>query len=305
MIAQFTGKIRLLLGDTVRVLTGKDKGKEGKDHAVLRSEGKVVVEGLNIVIKHQKPRPPVPRRCGRRAAGWPHRAGYRRSMSSKVQLVDPADGKTATRIGIQNNENGERVRFAKKSGGVIYQWLTRQRGETKAQPTLKKKYQDEIVPSLQKEFGYKNIMQVPRIEKVVLNMGVGAAGQTGGDAKKLDGAVSDLATITGQKPAVTRAKKSIANFRLRQGARIGAKVTLRGARMYEFLDRLLNVALPRVRDFGGINPNSFDGRGNFAMGLKEQLTFPEIVYDKVDKVRGMDIIIVTTAPSPMPRHGRC
>lgn len=169
--------------------------------------------------------------------------------------------------------------------------------ETKPQPTLKQKYQDEIVPNLQKEFGYKNIMQVPRIEKVVLNMGVGQAGQTGGDAKQLDGAVSDLATITGQKPAVTRAKKSIANFRLRQGARIGAKVTLRGARMYEFLDRLLNVALPRVRDFGGINPNSFDGRGNFAMGLKEQLTFPEIVYDKVDKVRGMDIIIVTTALS--------
>jgi len=168
---------------------------------------------------------------------------------------------------------------------------------TKSQPTLKQKYQDEIVPNLQKEFGYKNVMQVPRIEKVVLNMGVGQAGQTGGDAKQLDGAVSDLATITGQKPAVTRAKKSIANFRLRQGARIGAKVTLRGARMYEFLDRLLNVALPRVRDFGGINPNSFDGRGNFAMGLKEQLTFPEIVYDKVDKVRGMDIIIVTTAPS--------
>jgi len=164
-------------------------------------------------------------------------------------------------------------------------------------PTLKKKYQDEVVPALQKEFGYKNIMQVPRIEKVVINMGVGAAGQTGGDAKQLDGAVNDLATITGQKPAVTRAKKSIANFRLREGARIGAKVTLRGARMYEFLDRLLNIALPRVRDFGGINPNSFDGRGNFAMGLKEQLTFPEIVYDKVDKVRGMDVIIVTTAPS--------
>ncbi len=169
--------------------------------------------------------------------------------------------------------------------------------ETKTMPTLRKKYQDEIIPNLQKEFGYKNVMQVPRIEKVVLNMGVGQAGQTGGDAKQLDGAVSDLATITGQKPAVTRAKKSIANFRLRQGARIGAKVTLRGARMYEFLDRLLNVALPRVRDFGGINPNSFDGRGNFAMGLKEQLTFPEIVYDKVDKVRGMDIIIVTTAPT--------
>jgi large subunit ribosomal protein L5 len=167
--------------------------------------------------------------------------------------------------------------------------------ETQTLPTLKQKYQDEVIPQLQKEFGYKNVMQVPRIEKVVLNMGVGAAGQTGGDAKKLDGAIADLATITGQKPAVTRAKKSIANFRLRQGARIGAKVTLRGVRMYEFLDRLLNIALPRVRDFSGINPNSFDGRGNFAMGLKEQLTFPEIVYDKVDMVRGMDIIIVTSA----------
>ena len=165
------------------------------------------------------------------------------------------------------------------------------------QPRLKQRYQEEIIPRLQKEFGYKNVMQVPRIEKVVLNMGVGAAGQTGGDAKQLDGAVNDLATITGQKPTITRAKKSIANFRLRQGAKIGTKVTLRGARMYEFLDRLLNVALPRVRDFGGINPNSFDGRGNFAMGLKEQLTFPEIVYDKVDKVRGMDIIIVTNAKS--------
>lgn len=166
---------------------------------------------------------------------------------------------------------------------------------TTTPPRLKAQYREQIVPALQKEFGYKNIMQVPRLEKVVLNMGVGAAGQTGGDAKLLDGAINDLSTITGQKPTVTRAKKSIANFRLREGARIGTKVTLRGARMYEFLDRLFNVALPRVRDFQGINPNSFDGRGNFAMGLKEQLTFPEVVYDKVDKVRGMDIIIVTTA----------
>lgn len=162
---------------------------------------------------------------------------------------------------------------------------------------LKEKYTTDVVPALQKEFGYKNIMQVPRLEKIVVNMGVGAAGQTGGDAKLLDGAINDLQTITGQKPIVTRAKKSIANFRLREGQRIGAKVTLRGAQMYEFFDRLINVALPRVRDFGGINPNSFDGRGNFAMGMKEQLTFPEIVYDKVDKVRGMDVIIVTTAKS--------
>ena len=166
-----------------------------------------------------------------------------------------------------------------------------------SQPRLKDRYQQAIIPALQKEFGYKNIMQVPRLEKIVINMGVGAAGQTGGDSKILDGAVSDLQTITGQRPVVTRAKKSIANFRLREGARIGAKVTLRGARMYEFLDRLVNVALPRIRDFGGINPNSFDGRGNFAMGLKEQDTFPEINFEKIDRVRGMDIIIVTTAKS--------
>lgn len=166
-----------------------------------------------------------------------------------------------------------------------------------APPRLKLRYHQDVIPQLQKEFGYKNIMQVPRLEKIVVNMGVGGAGQTGGDAKLLDGALTDLATITGQKPLITRAKKSIANFRLREGARIGAKVTLRGAVMYEFFDRLVNVALPRVRDFGGINPNSFDGRGNFAMGLKEQLTFPEIVYDKIDRVRGMDVIIVTNAKS--------
>jgi large subunit ribosomal protein L5 len=167
--------------------------------------------------------------------------------------------------------------------------------EATTDPRIKVKYRDEVIPALQKEFGYKNVMEVPRLEKIVINMGVGAAGQTGGDAKLLDGAINDLQTITGQRPVVTRAKKSIANFRLREGQRIGAKVTLRGARMWEFFDRLVNVALPRVRDFGGINPNSFDGRGNFAMGMKEQLTFPEIVYDKVDKVRGMDIIMVTTA----------
>ena len=162
-------------------------------------------------------------------------------------------------------------------------------------PRLRERYQSQTVPALMKEFGYTNINQVPRLEKVIVNMGVGVAGQTGGDPKQLDNAIRDLTTITGQKPAVTRAKKSIANFKLREGARIGAKVTLRGVRMYEFLDRLFNLTLPRVRDFQGINPNSFDGRGNFAMGMKEQLTFPEIEYDKVDKIRGMDIIIVTTA----------
>jgi len=159
-------------------------------------------------------------------------------------------------------------------------------------PRLKEKYRNEIVPALMKEFGYKNVMQAPRLEKVVVSMGVGQAAQ---DAKLLDGAMADLALITGQKPLVTKAKKSISNFKIRQGMRIGCKVTLRGAMMYEFLDRLFNVVLPRVRDFSGIPPDSFDGRGNFSMGLKEQLVFPEIDYDKIDRSRGMNIAICTTA----------
>lgn len=157
---------------------------------------------------------------------------------------------------------------------------------------LKEKYTETIVPALMKKFNYKSVMQVPKIEKVVINMGVGDAVQ---NAKLLDSAVNDLTLISGQKPVVTRAKKSIAGFKLREGVAIGTKVTLRGERMYHFLDKLFNVALPRVRDFRGISTKGFDGRGNYTLGLKEQLIFPEIEYDKVDKVRGMDIVIVTTA----------
>ena len=157
---------------------------------------------------------------------------------------------------------------------------------------LKEIYQNEIEDALMKKFEYKNIMEVPKIEKVVINMGVGEAKE---NAKLLDAAVKDLETITGQKAVVTKAKKSVANFKIREGMPIGCKVTLRGDRMYEFIDRLVNLALPRVRDFRGVNPNSFDGRGNYALGIKEQLIFPEIEYDKIDKIRGMDIIFVTTA----------
>ena len=157
---------------------------------------------------------------------------------------------------------------------------------------LQEHYDNEVKPALMKEFGYKNPMQVPRLDKIVINMGVGEGTQ---DGKKVDAAVNDLAVISGQKPVVTRAKKSIATFKLRENLPIGAKVTLRRQRMYEFLDRLVNIALPRVRDFRGVSGKSFDGRGNFALGLKEQLVFPEINYDQVDAVRGMDIIIVTTA----------
>ncbi|GAB4463614.1 MAG: 50S ribosomal protein L5 [Armatimonadaceae bacterium] len=164
-------------------------------------------------------------------------------------------------------------------------------------PRLKTYYRDQVVDKLMKHFNYKNVMQAPRIEKVVLNMGVGQAGQTGGDPKLLDNAMRDMQAITGQKPVVCVAKKSVAGFRIREGAKIGCKVTLRGAQMYDFLDRLFNIALPRVRDFQGVNPNAFDGRGNYSLGMKEQITFPEIEYDKIDRIRGMDIIIVTTANS--------
>ena len=153
-------------------------------------------------------------------------------------------------------------------------------------------YTSEIVDAMVKKFGYKNIMEVPKLDKVIINMGVGEARE---NAKLLDAAIKDMETISGQKAVKTRAKKSVANFKIREGMPIGCKVTLRGEKMYEFVDRLINLALPRVRDFRGVNPNAFDGRGNYALGIKEQLIFPEIEYDKIDKVRGMDIIFVTTA----------
>jgi large subunit ribosomal protein L5 len=164
---------------------------------------------------------------------------------------------------------------------------------------LKELYQKEIKPALQKELGIENVMAVPTISKIVVNMGVGEATQ---NAKLLEGALADMTAITGQKPVVTRARKSVANFKLREGMGVGCRVTLRGDRMWEFLDRLINIALPRIRDFKGVNPRSFDGRGNYSLGIKEQIIFPEIEYDKVDKIRGMDITICTTATNN--EHGR-
>ena len=158
--------------------------------------------------------------------------------------------------------------------------------------TVKETYKNDIAPALMKKFGYKSVMQIPKLDKVVINVGCGEARD---NAKVIDAIINDLSAITGQRPVVCKARKSVANFKLREGMNIGAKVTLRGDRMYEFVDRLFNVALPRVRDFRGINANSFDGRGNYNMGLKEQLIFPEIDYDKIDKVRGMDLCFVTTA----------
>ena len=171
---------------------------------------------------------------------------------------------------------------------------TQAKGTGDVPARLKEHFARTVVPALMKERGYTNVWQVPRLHKIVINMGVGEGRE---NAKVMDFATADLQLIAGQKPVVTRAKKSIANFKLREGVPIGAKVTLRSARMYEFLDRLISIALPRVRDFKGVPPKGFDGRGNYALGLREQLIFPEIVYDKIDKVRGMDIIIVTTAPT--------
>ena len=159
-------------------------------------------------------------------------------------------------------------------------------------PNLKKMYQDEVAPALMQKFGYTSTMQIPRVDKIVINVGCSEAKE---NPKVLDAVVRDITTITGQKAVITKAKRSVANFKLREGMPIGVKVTLRGNKMWEFLDRLFNVALPRVRDFRGISPDAFDGRGNFAVGIKEQLIFPEIEYDKIDKIRGMDIVVCTTA----------
>lgn len=166
--------------------------------------------------------------------------------------------------------------------------------KAKAMPRLRSMYEEKVRASLQEQFGYKNPMQVPKLDKIVINVGVGEAVA---DKKKIDKVVDEITAIAGQKPVVTKARKSIAGFKLREGMPLGVKVTLRSERMYEFLDRLITIAMPRIRDFQGVNPKSFDGRGNYAMGLKEQIVFPEVDYDKVDQVRGMDIIICTTAPT--------
>jgi large subunit ribosomal protein L5 len=199
----------------------------------------------------------------------------------------PAGGKGGAPRPQQQQQRG---RGPAPDSAAIAKTRPKSTGQTK--PRLKEHFVQTAAPALMKERGYTNVWQVPRLDKIVINMGVGEGRD---NAKVLDFATADLQLIAGQKPVVTKAKKSIANFKLREGVPIGAKVTLRSARMYEFLDRLMNVALPRVRDFKGVPPKGFDGRGNYALGLREQLIFPEIVYDKVDKVRGMDIIIVTTA----------
>lgn len=200
-------------------------------------------------------------------------------------MADAKDGKKV--------KGGKPIgRSSKKESASVTQAVDELNEESKFQPRLRDMYRDQVVPALMKEFGYKNIMQVPKLERIVLNVGMSEAIQ---NVKLLEGAVTELGTVTGQKAVVTRAKKAIAGFKLRQGMPIGAKVTLRNRRMYEFFDRLVTLALPRIRDFRGVSPKAFDGRGNYTLGLKEQLIFPEIKYDDVASIHGMDITIVTTA----------
>jgi large subunit ribosomal protein L5 len=255
-------------GDEVIVLAGRDKGKRGK--VVLRKDDeRLVIEGINLVKKHTKPNPMKGATGGIVEKSMP-------IHQSNVAIYNPATGK-ADRVGIK--VDGDKRTRRRNQGG-----LTMSR--------LQQIYREKVAPQLTEKFGYKSPMQVPRITKITLNMGVSEAVA---DKKVMDHAVADLTKIAGQKPVVTKAKKAIAGFKIREQQAIGCMVTLRGVRMYEFLDRFVTVALPRVRDFRGVSGRAFDGRGNYNIGVKEQIIFPEIEYDKVDALRGLNISITTTA----------
>ena len=264
---------KLKKGDKVIVLTGKDKGKTGNISSVDPKSGKAVVDGINIAIRAT--RQSQTSQGGRIPKAMP-------IDLSNLAMVD-ANGKP-TRVGFQDGWRQESS-FRQDNG----------RRDLMADytPRLKATYKDSIRAAMKEEFGYKNDMQIPRLDKIVLNIGCGAEAVR--DSKKAKSAQEDLTAIAGQKALTTVAKKSIAGFRVREDMPLGAKVTLRGDRMYEFLDRLITIAMPRVRDFRGVPGKSFDGRGNYAMGLKEHIVFPEIDFDKVDETWGMDIVIATTA----------
>ena len=295
--------VKIKKGDTVKVIAGKDKGAEGKVIQVLREEQRVIVEGVNRVKKHTK----VVNQGGR--AG---NTGGIVTAEAPIHLsnVMVVDGKGTTRLGSKRVETTKRrtdgstyadhpqrprlpeVRRRDLMSESMTEINSDQAAEQSAGPRMKARYREEILPALREQFGYANVMQVPGLTKIVVNMGVGEAAR---DSKLIEGAVKDLTAITGQKPQVTKARKSIAQFKLREGMPIGAHVTLRGDRMWEFLDRLLALALPRIRDFRGLSDRQFDGRGNYTFGLTEQVMFHEIDQDKIDRSRGMDITVVTTA----------
>ena len=269
-------KLHIKKGDMVYVIAGDNKGQQGKVLQVLVEEERAIVEGLNLVSKHTKPNSKNPQ------------GGIVKKEApiqiSNLQVVDPKTGKP-TRIGRRKNDQGKSVRYSKKI------WGGNQVMAAAYVPSLKTKYKEQIVPALMKEFGYKSVMQVPTLEKIVINQGLG---QAVADKKLLETAQEELTAITGQKAVVTRSKKDISNFKLRKGMPIGLRVTLRKDRMYEFLERLIVVSLPRIRDFKGIN-EKFDGRGNYTLGVREQIIFPEIDIDKISKILGMEITFVTSS----------
>lgn len=265
-------------GDKVRVIAGKDKGTEAVVLKALPKVNKVIVEGVGMIKKHQKPNTENPQGAIVEKEAPIH--------VSNVQVLDKNG--VAGRVGYKVVD-GKKYVTAKNQAKCLINHEGKEKHNGKS---FKRKYTNEVIPALTEKFNYTSVMAVPKVEKIVLNMGVGDAVS---NAKNLEKAAAELALISGQKPLITKAKKSIAGFRLREGVAIGAKVTLRGERMYEFLDKLVSVSLPRVRDFHGVPTKSFDGRGNYTLGVKEQLIFPEISFDDVDKVRGLDIVIVTTA----------
>jgi large subunit ribosomal protein L5 len=266
-------KFKIKKGDNVKVISGNDKGKTGRVLVIEREKDRLIVEGVRMVSKHTKP-----------SADNPNGGIIQKEAPihvSNVMLMDAAGN--ATRVGRRLDDNKKLQRYSKKSDELKMH-----------SPRLVDKYKEEIVPALKEKFKYTSVMEVPRLTKIAINRGIGAGVS---DKKALETGVDELTTITGQKAVLTIAKKSVSNFKLREEMPIGAKVTLRGAKMYEFLDRLMSVSLPRVRDFRGINDKSFDGRGNYTLGIKEQIIFPEISIDKVTHFNGMDISFVTSANS--------
>ena len=265
-------KYKIKKGDQVQIMAGKDSGKSGRVLKIQRDTGRVIIEGLNMVKKAQKPKAQ-----GEKGSIVEIEAAI---DLSNVQVLCKKCG--PTRIGIKV-DGDSKVRVCKKCGGSVIMANT---------PRLKTVYTDKIAQELFSEFGYKSKMQIPKIEKIVVSMGVGEAIA---NKKLLEAAVEELTLITGQKVMKTKARKSIANFKVREGQEIGAKVTLRGNQMYEFLDRLINISLPRVKDFRGVSNKAFDGRGNYSLGITEQIIFPEIDYDKIEQINGLNVAIVTTA----------
>ncbi len=286
-----TGRLKIRRGDMVQVTTGKDVGRTGKVLEVNPTEGRLIVEKLNIVHKHTRPRPVKGTRGAQMTPGGvlqTEALASDRQRRPHLHVVRQADARRLPRAG--RRQQGAQVPSPRLRQGHRLMASP----DTTYHPRLQERYRAEIVPALNERFGYSSIMQVPRLLKITLNMGVGEAKQ---NSKVLDEAVEHLTLIAGQKPVITKAKRSIAGFKLREGMPIGCKVTLRDARMWEFLDRLTSIALPRVRDFRGVSPDSFDGRGNYSLGIREQTIFPEIDYDRIDVARGLDVTITTTAPT--------